>query len=83
VSGLAAGAVFPFENRYYLACGGGEHPGHIYAADLWGSALGALLTAGFLIPIWGVQQTLIFLGAVNVLLVPFFLFRKNVGGKDL
>jgi spermidine synthase len=83
MGGLAAGATFPFANRYYLACGGGEHPGHIYAADLWGSALGALITAGFLIPIWGVQQTLIFLGAVNVLLVPFFLFRKNVSGKDL
>jgi len=83
MGGLAAGATFPCANRYYLASGGGEHPGHVYAADLWGSALGALLTAGFLIPIWGIRQTLIFLGAANILLVPFLLFRKNVGSKNL
>ena len=93
LGGLAAGAVFPFANRLYLGKGGGERLGSIYAADLWGSAVGALLTAGFLIPIWGVLQTLALLGAVNILLVPLLLFRKgsgaavffakDLGGKDL
>jgi spermidine synthase len=81
--GLAAGAVFPAANRFYLTQGQGDRLGSVYAADLWGSALGALLTAGFFIPIWGVPQTLIFLGSLNVLLVLLLLLRKDVGRKDL
>jgi spermidine synthase len=83
LGGLTAGMVFPFANRLYLARGGGTRLGSIYAADLQGSALGALLTAGFLIPIWGVPKTLLLLGAVNVLLVLLFLFRKDLGRKNL
>ena len=82
LSGLAVGATFPFANRFYLVQGEGDGLGSVYAADLWGSALGALLTAGFFIPIWGVPQTLLLLGAVNVLLA-LLLFRKNIGRKDL
>ena len=81
--GLTAGAIFPFANRFYLVRGAGDRIGSVYAADLWGSALGALLTAGFFIPIWGVPQTLMFLGAANVLLVLLLLFRKDLGRKDL
>ncbi|MFH1799331.1 MAG: hypothetical protein ABH891_00595 [Candidatus Omnitrophota bacterium] len=81
--GLATGAIFPFANRLYLTRGKGDRLGSIYAADLWGSALGALMTAGFFIPIWGVPQTLIFLGSANVLLTLLFLFRKDLGRKDL
>ena len=83
LGGLTAGVAFPLANRFYLVVGKGDRLGSVYAADLWGSALGALLTAGFFIPIWGVPQTLIFLGSVNVLLVLLLLFRKNVGRKDL
>lgn len=83
LSGLTAGAAFPFASRFYLIRGEGGRLGGVYAADLWGSALGALLTAGFFIPIWGVPQTLILLGAVNVLLVPLLLLRKDLGRKDL
>lgn len=81
--GLVAGAVFPFANRFFLTRGGGEHLGSVYAADLWGSAFGALVTAGFLIPVWGVPQTLILLGSMNALLVPLLLFRKDLGRKNL
>ncbi len=81
--GLVAGAAFPFANRLYLNQGEGGRLGSVYVADLGGSALGALLTAGFFIPIWGVPQTLIFLGAVNVLLVLLLLFRKDVSRKNL
>jgi len=82
-AGFAAGMVFPFANRFYLTQGEGSRLGSIYAADLRGSALGALLTAGFFIPIWGIPQTLMLLGAVNVLLVLLLLFRKDVGRKNL
>ena len=82
-AGLMGGMAFPFANRYYLAHGGGDRLGSIYAADLRGAALGALLTAGFFIPIWGVPQTFAFLGAANVLLALLLFFRKNVGRKHL
>ena len=82
-AGLTAGMAFPFANRLYLAKDEGDRLGSVYAADLRGSALGALLTAGFFIPIWGVPQTLMLLGAVNVLLALLLLFRKDVGRKDL
>ncbi|MFA5167578.1 MAG: hypothetical protein WC530_03505 [Candidatus Omnitrophota bacterium] len=82
-AGFIAGAIFPFANRLYLAKGGKNRLGGVYAADLWGSALGALLTAGFFIPMWGVPQTLMFLGAANVFLLLLLLFRKDVGRKDL
>ncbi len=83
LGGLTAGAAFPFANRLYLNRGRGDRLGSVYAADLWGAALGALLTAGFLIPIWGIPQTLILLGALNVLLVALLLFRKDIGRKHL
>ena len=80
--GFLAGMIFPQANRLYLVRGGGERLGIIYAADLWGSALGALLTAGFLIPIWGVLQTFIFLGAINCFLPLFFLFDRQSQDKS-
>ncbi|MFA5159653.1 MAG: hypothetical protein WC484_03995 [Candidatus Omnitrophota bacterium] len=82
-AGLIAGATFPFANRLYLSSSEGDRLGSVYAADLRGSALGCLLTAGFFIPIWGVPQTLMFLGTVNVFLLLLLLFRKDVGRKDL
>ncbi len=82
-AGLTAGAAFPFANRLYLAQGEGDRLGSVYAADLWGSALGALLTAGFLIPIWGVPQTLMLLGALNFFLTLFLLSKKySEGGRS-
>lgn len=77
LGGLVAGMGFPFANRFYLEKGGGKRLGNIYAADLCGAAFGALLTAGFLIPVWGVVQTLLLLGAMNTLLVLLLLFRKK------
>jgi spermidine synthase len=76
--GLAAGAIFPFANRFYLTRGEGDRLGGVYAADLWGSALGALLTSGFFIPIWGVPQTLMFLGTANAFLALLLFLRKRV-----
>ncbi len=81
--GLTAGAAFPFANRLYLGRGDRNRLGSVYAADLWGSALGALLTAGFFIPVWGVPQTLMLLGSLNVLLALLLLFRKNIRRKNL
>ena len=45
-----------------------SHPGTIYAADLLGSCLGALGVSVFLIPAYGVYQTLLFLMIINITL---------------
>ena len=81
--GLFAGAGFPCANSFYLSEGKGERLGSVYAADLLGASVGALLTAGFLVPVWGVVQTLILLSALNILVALFLLFRKDLGRKDV
>jgi spermidine synthase len=83
LGGLSIGMGFPFANRLYLDKGRGQRLGNVYGADLLGSAFGALFTAGFLIPVWGVPQTLLLLGAVNALVVLLLLFRKDLGRKNL
>lgn len=83
ISGAFVGMEFPFANDLYLREGKGDRVGAVYTADLFGSCLGALLTAGFLVPIWGVKKTLILLIAINALLVLFLFFRKNLRGKNV
>ncbi len=83
LGGVFAGAGFPLANGLYFSEGKGERPGSVYAADLLGASLGALLTGGFLVPVWGVVQTLIFLGALNGFVALFLLFRKDLGRKDI
>ena len=56
LTGLAVGLAFP------LACG--TDPSVVYAADLWGSALGAFLTAAFLVPLAGMRLTVLLAAAV-------------------
>ena len=52
----------------------GPHAGHsqelgtIYAADLFGSCLGALGVSVFMIPAFGVYKTLLFLIIVNAMM---------------
>lgn len=57
--------------------------GSVYAADLFGSCLGALLTAGFLIPVWGIYRTLLLLFFMNVAISLLLFFRKDLSRKDL
>jgi len=60
IGGLLAGYLFPFLVRNYTeqsdrrAVGAGR----IYAADIFGSALGVYLISGIVIPIWGIIPAL-------------------------
>ena len=49
--------------------------GTLYAADLLGSCLGALGASVFMIPAYGVYQTLLFLMIINITLAVVF-FKK-------
>lgn len=48
-----------------------------YASDLAGSALGALLTAVYLIPVFGLVQTGIFLFGVNLFAAAYIMMRRR------
>jgi predicted membrane-bound spermidine synthase len=54
--------------------------GTLYAADLWGSALGALLLSALLVPLWGIPKSLLLLTFINLaawLLLVVFVKEKN------
>ncbi len=58
-AGLLTGLLFPLAGKIYLKRNGSVAPvvGLIYAADLWGAVLGAVLASVFLIPVLGIVQT--------------------------
>ncbi len=83
--GFLVGLEFPNAVRFSTSYQEGKplHPGHIYAADLFGSSAGALLTAGFLIPVYGIFRTLLLLGSLNIGMAVLFFFGKDLGSKNV
>ncbi|MEK6742079.1 MAG: hypothetical protein AABZ15_00550 [Nitrospirota bacterium] len=61
--GMLNGAVFGAA----VHCRGGEHAGRLYGLDLAGSFLGALLTAIILVPLFGIQITLLFVVSLKLM----------------
>jgi spermidine synthase len=53
-SGVVGGAIFAVVNNLYIRTE--KNPGYIYSFDLFGGALGAFLTASFLLPVFGVNK---------------------------
>jgi hypothetical protein len=49
----------------------------VYAADLWGSALGALIIATLLIPLAGVFASCIMMAGLNLMVVLLNIVRKQ------
>lgn len=78
--GALVGLEFPYANQLYLAekKDAYQKTGVIYAADLFGSCLGALLTSIFILPIFGIFQTILILVMANILiLICLFIFLKK------
>lgn len=76
--GAIVGFEFPIVNKLYLENknDASKKVGIIYGADLIGSCLGAFLTSIFILPIFGIYQSLIFLGILNFLiLIPLIISR--------
>ncbi|OGW82144.1 MAG: hypothetical protein A3G33_10460 [Omnitrophica bacterium RIFCSPLOWO2_12_FULL_44_17] len=57
-----------------------EKAGNLYAADLWGAALGAVLTSNFIIPFLGILGTLNFSAFVGLIGLVIFLFSPRNKG---
>lgn len=68
VIGALVGCEFPLANRLYLArpdSGRGRN-GAVYAADLAGSCLGALLISLWVVPVIGIARALVSLALLNL-----------------
>lgn len=77
VSGVLAGLEFAFANALYLRSGREQKTGVIYAADLVGACVAALLVPAFFIPLFGVYQTLLFLVGLNLLPFIWLILKKS------
>jgi len=71
LAGILIGYEFPLTNFLFLKKQkrAEQKTGTIYAADLIGSCLGAILVPLFLLPFFGLTQTILFLIGLNVLAV--------------
>jgi spermidine synthase len=65
--GMLGGYQFPLATAIYLRDGSSQRRlGMLYAIDLLGGCLGALLLSGYLIPVFGFWKTAWFTAAVNM-----------------
>ncbi|MBN1466682.1 hypothetical protein JXA02_13080 [candidate division KSB1 bacterium] len=74
-AGALVGAAYPLVCRLYLCMTCQPELGGIYAADVLGGAVGALLIASAFIPLYGFFRTLLFSALMCCLAL--FLMRKN------
>lgn len=63
--GLVVGAEFPLAARSCLAPSAAQSGARLYAADLLGAALGALIAGAALVPVLGINETCYLAGAVS------------------
>lgn len=68
VSGILVGSEFPLANKIYLKGTGrvGEVAGALYACDLVGAWMGALIVSIWLIPVMGIVNTCILIACLKV-----------------
>lgn len=65
VAGVLGGYQFGIASRAYLSKDG-THPGALYAVDLGGSCVGALLVSAYTIPVFGFLKTAFLIGFLNL-----------------
>ena len=68
LGGLLGGYQFPVASRVFFAGakGAGGSPGTLYALDLAGACLGAVLLSAYLVPVFGFLETAVLMAVVNV-----------------
>jgi len=81
--GFLVGLEFPLASKIYLGSGEpvGRVAGGLYAADLLGGCVGAVLASVFLVPILGIPQTCFVIALINgaslILLLTFSVGEKR------
>ncbi|MGD0038334.1 MAG: hypothetical protein ABSC53_13695 [Bacteroidota bacterium] len=74
-SGGLIGIIFGLVNRFYLYSS--PNIGNIYAFDVFGSSIGALITCSVLLPVLGIQELILFLVLLLVPIVIAVLFLRK------
>jgi len=74
--GMLGGCEFPLASRILFSSGRGRSPGTLYALDLAGSCLGAVLFSVYLIPVFGFLKTAVL--AAMVSLAPAVMAMRSV-----
>ncbi len=64
--GALGGLQFCLANALWVKSRSQAAWGTLYAVDLWGSALGALLFSALLLPLWGILKSLLLLTFINL-----------------
>lgn len=64
LSGFLGGCQFPLASRIYFSGAGGRQPGTLYALDLAGSCLGALLFSAWVVPLFGFGSAALLISVV-------------------
>jgi predicted membrane-bound spermidine synthase len=83
-SAILAGVQFPLAARTHAAgrSDAADTGAHLYGADLAGAALGATLSAAFLLPVMGLGRTMIALSSLNAAaLVALIIPMAGLGWK--
>ena len=65
-SGMLGGYEFPLASRIFFASGARGGPGILYALDLAGSCLGAMLFSAYLVPVFGFFRTALLSAMVSL-----------------
>jgi len=80
-AGLLGGYHFPFASRVYFGAQREKRRGigRLYALDLLGACLGAMLLSTFLIPVFGFFESALLVSAVNT--APCLLLVSGLTGK--
>ncbi|HMA63276.1 MAG TPA: hypothetical protein VKP78_11550 [bacterium] len=69
ISGLVDGYLFPYILDRFQAQQESSIAGRLYAADILGSCLGAYLFSAIILPIWGIEVSIFFIGIVGLVLL--------------
>jgi len=64
--GMLGGFEFPLASRIFFSSSHGRSPGTLYALDLAGSCLGAVLFSVYLIPVFGFLKTAVLAAIVSL-----------------
>ena len=78
--GMLGGYEFPIASRVFFAAGKARGPGILYALDLAGSCLAAMLFSAYLVPVFGFVRTAVL--AAMVSLAPAVLAMLPVSTAD-
>ncbi len=77
-AGFVGGGQFAAASRTIRKEKGVYIAGRLYAVDLCGACIGSLFTAIFMVPLVGIQKTLLFLAVMKALSLTYLLVYKKV-----